>query len=197
VYVSPRSPADTPRVLLLAVPKRAGKGKGIGAPGAARASRTTAYSNAQLARVVRSVVLQNMHLEKTKLGHIQTELAKYVQCKVTAQFALRVRTQCVYMMHGESRAGAARLPAIAEEMRKLGYFAKVHYASKVEMIDFTLAGLQSQHAQIQRGLKKADRKVFNEREVLLQLAALFISACCTLFLHSCSCVQPYVCNLIL
>jgi hypothetical protein len=128
--------------------------------------RTTAYSNAQLATVVRAVVLQSMHLHKTVLRDLKTELAKYVQCKVTSQIAQRVRHACVLMMHGETRAGAARLPAIADEMRKLGYYAQVHYATKVQMIDFTVAGLQSQHNQVQRRLKKKDREDFDEQEVL-------------------------------
>ena len=36
----------------------------------------------------------------------------------------------------------ARLPAIAAEMVKLGYFAQVHYATKAQMINFTNKGSQ-------------------------------------------------------
>ena len=141
-------------------------GKGKGAPDRSRGMRKTAYSNSQLARVVRAVVLQHLGLDRTKLGTLKTELAKYVQRAVTTSDAVRVRAKCVEMLHGESRAGAARLPAIAAEMVKLGYFAQVHYATKVQMINFTIAGLSSQHAQSQRGLKMKERTAFKKEEVL-------------------------------
>ena len=146
---------------------KGGKGKGRGAPDRSRGMRKTDYSNSQLARVVRAVVLQHLGLDRTKLGTLKTELAKYVQRAVTTSDAVRVRAKCVEMLYGESRAGAARLPAIAAEMVKLGYFAQVHYATKVQMINFTIAGLSSQHAQAQRGLKKPERTVFKKEEVLL------------------------------
>ena len=144
---------------------RVARVKAKGAPDRSRGMRKTAYSNSQLARVVRAVVLQHLCLDKTRLGTLKTELAKYVQRAVTGSDAARVRTKCVEMLYGESRAGAARLPAIAAEMVKLGYFAQVHYATKVQMINFTVAGLSSQHAQAQRGLKKSERTVFKKQQV--------------------------------
>ena len=80
--------------------------------------------------------------------------------------AQRVRNACIAQLHGESLNGAARLPAIAAEMQRVGYFAKVHYASKAEMIKFTVKGLQAKHEAIQRGVKKSERTKFPLAEVL-------------------------------
>ena len=80
--------------------------------------------------------------------------------KPTSSIALRVRNACILQVHGESKNGAARLPAIEAEMRRVGYFAKVHYASKAEMIKFTVNALKAKHDAIQRGVKKSERTKF-------------------------------------
>jgi len=148
-------------------------------------ARTTAFSNKQLAGVLRPLVLDDLSLRKASLGALRKEMAKYQQRHVTVAHAWRARNECIEMMHGETRASAARLPAIADEMIKLGYYAIVHYATKAQMIGLTLSGMKSQHEQAQRRIKKNERVPFNKAQVLGTVP--FLSMCRHCLLRVCIC----------
>ena len=53
-------------------------------------------------------------------------------------------------------------------MQSKGYFAKVHYASKKEMVELTVDSMQYAHNESQRQVKVDDREKFDRKAVLAE-----------------------------
>ena len=90
---------------------------------------------------------------KLHLREVRKALGQCVNVKVIASAAHRIQDLCVKGMYGLAAEGACLLPVISADMQGKGYFSKVHYASKSEMVQLTVDSLQYAHNASHRQLK--------------------------------------------
>ena len=146
--------------------KAAAKGKSAAKQGSNRKQNLSAYTGGMLARAVKSTVISTGRFSKTGLKEVRKALGKHVNAKVSTVTAHRVREACVQEMYGRAADGASLLPAIAADMNDKGYFAKIHYATKKEMVALTVDSLQYAHNASQRKFKVSARKKFDKKKAV-------------------------------